>query len=183
MPGKKPPKPTDISAEERELFRRTVGKVTPVTHARVVHRHPAPRRKSQHPPAPPPAQGLDVDIQLAPEDEVFFHRGGIPQKQLRKFKRGEVTIEDRLDLHGRTAAEALSALEECFAQADTQAIRCVLIIHGKGYRSQQSQPILKNLVCQWLQQQPRVLAFCSARPADGGTGAVYVLIQRRPLSI
>ncbi len=177
--GKKPQKPTDVSADERELFRSTVGDVAPVTHTRVVHRRPAPRRPSQ-PQYTPPAHGLDIDIQIAPEDNVFFHRGGMPQKQLRKLKRGEVTIEARLDLHGQTTTEALASLQEFLTLASAQARRCLLIIHGKGYRSQGTQPVLKNLVYQWLQQQRRVVAFCSARPQDGGNGAVYVWIQRQP---
>ncbi|MEW5755699.1 MAG: Smr/MutS family protein [Pseudomonadota bacterium] len=177
MRGKKPPTQTDISTEERELFRSMVGEVTPLSDDRIVHRPRLSRRKSRIQ-YRPPAQGVDIEPHLAPEDVVFFHRGGLPQKQLRKFKRGEMAIEARLDLHGQTGAEALSSLQLFFTKTAAENKRSVLIIHGKGYRSQGAQPILKSLVHQWLQQQDSVIAFCSAQPHHGGNGAVYVLVQR-----
>ena len=82
-----------------------------------------------------------------------------------------------LDLHGMTVAEARPMLAEFIADSRQQRLRCVRIIHGKGFRSASAQPVLKGLVNNWLRQHDGVLAFCSARPADGGTGAVYVLLK------
>ena len=76
-----------------------------------------------------------------------------------------------------TIAEAQAALARFIRTAREKNIRCVQIIHGKGYGSNNQGPKLKPMVNQWLQKREEILAFCSARPADGGTGAVYVLLK------
>lgn len=118
-----------------------------------------------------------LPMDITPEQVLFFAKSGVQQAQIRKLKRGQIPIESELDLHGFTAAEAqplfLSFLESSIAQHH----RCVCIIHGKGRTSQNNIPVLKNLVNDWLKQHPRVLAFCSAKPSDGGAGAVYVLLK------
>ncbi|NIW87182.1 MAG: DNA mismatch repair protein MutS, partial [Gammaproteobacteria bacterium] len=57
-------------------------------------------------------------------------------------------------------------------------LRCVRVVHGKGHGSLHKLPVLKTKVQGWLRQRDEVLAFCSARPVDGGTGAVYVLLKK-----
>ena len=99
------------------------------------------------------------------------------KKVFRKLKRGQYSIEAELDLHGLTKVEAEEQLNMFISEIRDQGIRCVRIIHGKGYGSTNKGPVIKPLVNRWLQQRSEILAFCSARPADGGTGAVYVLVK------
>lgn len=86
-------------------------------------------------------------------------------------------IEYELDLHGYNVVEAKSAIYEFFDECKKQHVRYVHIIHGKGYRSEQKIPVLKTHVAYWLPQHGDVLAFSSALPKDGGTGALYVLLK------
>jgi len=111
------------------------------------------------------------------EDVLFFARPGIQQKVQRKLRRGELEIDDELDLHGYTVVEAKTAIIEFIEECKRRHIRYIRIIHGKGYRSEQKVPILKTHVAYWLPQHHDVLAFSSARPADGGTGALYVILK------
>jgi len=110
-------------------------------------------------------------------DELLFSRSGLQHKVLRKLRRGQYAIGAELDLHGCTVVEARNLLVAFLNSCRHEQIRCVRIIHGKGNRSLQRQPILKGKVNYWLQQRDEVLAFCSARPVDGGAGAIYVLLK------
>jgi DNA-nicking Smr family endonuclease len=111
-------------------------------------------------------------------DELLYTRPGIQQRVLRKFRRGHYAIEGELDLHGRVVNEARELVSDFLRQAQASGKRVVRIIHGKGLSSEGKLPILKVKVNSWLRQKDAVLAFCSARRADGGTGAVYVLLKR-----
>ena len=68
---------------------------------------------------------------------------------------------------------------EFLRQAALRGIRCVRIVHGKGLGSVNNEPVLKKLVHKWLVQRSDVIAFCQAKPADGGSGAVVVLLRGR----
>ncbi len=113
-------------------------------------------------------------------EELLYTRPGIQQRVLRKFRRGQYTIEAQLDLHGRIVAEARELVSDFLRQAQANGKRVVRIIHGKGLSSEGKMPILKGKVNSWLRQKDAVLAFCSAPKKDGGTGAVYVLLKRHP---
>ena len=86
-------------------------------------------------------------------------------------------IQDELDLHGLTSIEARALLVEFLNDCRRSGARCVRVIHGKGLRSKNREPILKTKVANWLIQRDEVLAFCQARQADGGGGAVIVLLK------
>jgi len=111
-------------------------------------------------------------------EELMFVRPGLQQRVLRRFRRGQYAIEGELDLHGRTAVEARELLATFLREARGRGLRCVRVIHGKGLGSAGKLPVLKVKVNTWLRQKNEVLAYCSARPQDGGTGAVYVLLKR-----
>jgi len=111
-------------------------------------------------------------------DELFFYRDGLQQKLLKQLRRGQLSVTAELDLHGYIVADARIALTEFLKDCRRHGDRCVRIVHGKGHGSRQKLPILKNKVNAWLQQRDEILAFCSARPVDGGTGAVYVLLKK-----
>lgn len=115
---------------------------------------------------------------LQPGDELRFARPGISQRVFRKLRGGHYRVQDELDLHGMFADEARRAIGLFLDDARRGHSLCVRIVHGKGLRSRQKGPVLKGLTDHWLRQRDDVLAFCSALPADGGTGAVYVLLKR-----
>ena len=179
-------KPEDppLSEADRELFRQAVGPVRPVRSDRVGQRPP--------PPAPRPrAREQDdravLDALLSdagsPEDletgeELLYARPGLQRSVMRKLRRGQYAVTAECDLHGHTVPEARQALARFLRDATVRGHRCVRIVHGKGHRSRQRMPVLKRKVGGWLRQRDEVLAYASARPGDGGTGALYVLLRR-----
>ena len=176
-----------ISEEELQSFRDEVADVRPlITENRIeaVKNKPSPKpRHNQDYSESEKSTNVNmmsdpVDLRdAAVEDVLFFARAGIQQKLQKKLRRGELPIEYELDLHGYTVVEAKTAIYEFFDECKKQNIRYVHIIHGKGYRSDQKIPVLKTHVAYWLPQHNDVLAFSSARPADGGTGAIYVILK------
>ncbi|HEX4051716.1 MAG TPA: Smr/MutS family protein [Steroidobacteraceae bacterium] len=121
--------------------------------------------------------GSDL-YELQPGDELAFRRGGVSELVLRRLRRGQYRIDAELDLHGCTLAQALPRLQQFLREAHAGALTCVRIIHGKGLRSGQRGPVLKNAVNTQLRGAEGVLAFASARPPGGGTGATLVLLAR-----
>ena len=117
-----------------------------------------------------------ADPALAPGDELAFHRPPVQATVLRRLRRGEYRVEREIDLHGLTVLEAKAALRAFLLEALEAGVRCVRIVHGKGLRSGHRGPVLKSAVSALLRRTGAVLAFVSARPVDGGTGALYVLL-------
>ncbi len=170
--------------EDCRLFRDSVGEVRPVSHDRVSppRRAPDPRPKFRD---QDEAQVL-VDLlseQYQPQEtetgeELLYVRAGLQQRTLKKLRRGQYVVGAELDLHGMTVAVARQAVPEFLRDCKRQRVQCARIIHGKGRGSRHRAPVLKQKISHWLQQRDEVLAFCSARNCDGGTGAVYVLLKR-----
>lgn len=115
--------------------------------------------------------------EIQPGDSLSYMQPGIQKHVFRKLKRGQYSIEAELDLHGLTRDQAQQQLNTFISDVRNRGMRCIRIIHGKGYGSSNQGPVIKPLVNQWLRKKTDILAFCSARPVDGGTGAVYVLIK------
>jgi DNA-nicking Smr family endonuclease len=109
---------------------------------------------------------------------LSFSQPSVPKKRLAELKNGKIPWQARLDLHGQNVDLARLSLIHFIEQQIALTRRCLLIIHGKG-NHQGKIPILKNLVNCWLPQLPQVLAFHSALPRDGGSGALYVLLRRQ----
>jgi len=114
---------------------------------------------------------------IATGDELFFARNGLQHKVVKRLKRGELAIQAELDLHRLTKLEARQEVIAFLHHCKQNDLRQIRIVHGKGHGSKGKIPVLKTLVNHWLQQRDEVLAFCSARPCDGGTGAIYVLLK------
>jgi DNA-nicking Smr family endonuclease len=107
---------------------------------------------------------------------------GLSRKIMRKLKKGELPVQDYIDLHGFTRQEAEERVKEFLIRSYRLGLRCVLIVHGRGLNSPHSLPVIKEGLLRWLGQgaiRKIVLAFSTARPYDGGTGAIYVLMKRR----
>lgn len=125
------------------------------------------------------AGGAGTDLyELQPGDELAFRRNGVSELVLRRLRRGQYRIDDEIDLHGSTLAQALPQLQAFLDDARSRRLQCVRIIHGKGLRSGNRGPVLKNSVNAQLRASEAVLAFASARPPAGGTGATLVLLAR-----
>lgn len=175
-----------ISEADRRLFRQAVGPVRPVhcDRAPIFHRRPPPRPRSRErdvrevetalAEAPlPPAEEWETG------EELLYARPGLQRAVLRKLRRGHYAVTAEYDLHGHRVPEARRALARFLREAVLRGHRCVRIIHGKGHGSRQKVPVLKQHIGGWLRQRDEVLAYASARPADGGTGALYVLLRAR----
>jgi DNA-nicking Smr family endonuclease len=107
---------------------------------------------------------------------------GVGPKVMRRLKRGEFSVEDYVDLHGLTKKEAEEAVREFIMKSYQRGFRCVLIVHGRGLGSVDQQPAIKRELPVWFRRgmlKRTVLAFVTARPCDGGAGALYVLLKKR----
>jgi len=116
--------------------------------------------------------------EIQPGDILSYLRPGVQHRVFNKLRRGEYRLAAELDLHGLNARQAREYLAEFLLSVYPLQGECVRVIHGKGNRSDYRGAVLKTKVNHWLRQHDRVLAFHSARPVDGGTGAVYVLLKR-----
>ncbi len=121
---------------------------------------------------------LDHRADIDSGDELRFHGPTVSPRVFRRLQRGRFAVQDEVDLHGLNVREAQDYLREFICAARLRGLRCVRVVHGKGKRSGHKGPVLKNKVDAWLRKWSEVLAFCSARPTDGGTGAVYVLLRK-----
>ncbi len=189
MAKRHPPESTDNA--EAQVFRAAVQDVKPLprTAVRVAAKKPTPRkavRISARASAASASAALEAELPLlAPSavletdasDSLSFHRSGVRDPIMRRLRRGGLPVESELDLHGMTQAHARGLLVEFLQHAESAGMRCVRIIHGKGMRSGSRGAVLKAAVNTWLRHHPAVLAFTSARPLDGGTGAAYVLLR------
>ena len=120
--------------------------------------------------------------QTEDSSSVLFARSGIQNKIIRRLKRGELLPHrnrHELDLHGARSWQVAELLEDFISESIYHDQSCVLVIHGKGFRSESHQGVVKPRTVEWLKNAPDVLAFSSAQPRDGGTGAVYTLLKRR----
>lgn len=178
-------KPDSKKNDDSTLFRQAVGEVRPVEDGRI--------EKAPEKPSAQPSKLIEDEQQalrdslsdaydpseIQPGDILSYKRSGIQNRQFRKLRTGEYSIQSELDLHGYTVQAARPALLAFLNDAQDRGHQCVRIIHGKGHRSSNKGPVIKSMVNRWLRQCDSVLAFHSALPRDGGTGAVYVLIKRR----
>ncbi len=177
-------RPVQITDADRRLFREAIGDVLRFD---AVAPAPAPDKPAPHPhmldadEAAVPGELLDFGFDpalLEVGEELSFLRDGYSPKLLRQLKRGQFSVQDELDLHQMNAAAAQAGIIDFLAQARRSGTRCVRIIHGKGLRSKAAGPVLKALTDRMLRRRDDIIAFASARPALGGTGAVVVLLKR-----
>jgi DNA-nicking Smr family endonuclease len=123
---------------------------------------------------------FDVSTLMESDEHMSFRRPGIGTDVTRKLRRGDWSIQRQLDLHGLRRDDAREALSHFIREAHRHGIRCVRVVHGKGLGSPGKAPILKSRVQSWLVQKKEVLAFVQAKPADGGAGALVVLLTQSP---
>jgi DNA-nicking Smr family endonuclease len=175
----------DREHQARELFANTVGPVTPLPHSGrtelpVARPEPEPLQRRRDEAAAlreTMSDGFDVDSLLETDAALSFRRPDIGPDVVRKLRRGGWVIQAQLDLHGLKRDEAREQLATFLREATRQGLRCVRVVHGKGLGSPGREPVLKRRVHSWLVQKASVLAFTQARAAEGGSGALVVLLQ------
>jgi DNA-nicking Smr family endonuclease len=174
----------NLDDEQRRQFLRVVADVI-----RLPHKHTDSRK-----PQPVPATRLRADDkaralaesrddshhsdEFGAEPPLEYVAPGVQNRLMRRLRRGTIPMQAVLDLHGKTRAEAHVLVADFLENCVTCRFHCVRIIHGKGFRSGPGGAVLKVAVARWLSHRHDVLAYCSARAVDGGTGAIYVLLRR-----
>lgn len=183
-------KKSKLTSEERELFRDSVKISHPIQQDKKQIKIRKPRKKSTPIDSP---QNLDTycgssaalleklspDDSLTAEDYIHFARTGIPYRTLNKLKRGHLPIDARIDLHRLTGDAMIERMSLFLNHCREQGQHSLLVVHGKGGSNPNKPPILKNTLNLWLREQSEVLAFNTAKPHDGGSGALYVLLKSR----
>lgn len=171
-----------LTSEDRDLFRQTIGKVRSIKSDKVllndkIKPKPYPKSRDFHEESQLLESAASEVEKVGIEDTLGFTTPGLQNNVLKKLRRGFYGLDAEIDLHGLTSTEAKRQLLQ-FLQSSVEAgFRCVHIVHGKGHRSTDNHPVLKNNLNLWLRQHRNVQAFCSASPKDGGSGAVFVLLQ------
>ncbi|MBE9567371.1 MAG: Smr/MutS family protein [Proteobacteria bacterium] len=169
--------------DEESLFMSEMAGVTPIKQDNRVKLKPKPV------PAAKTSRSDDDDFAVEDvfstaemvedcPDILSFSRSGLQHKVIKKLRQGKHPIELVLDLHGLTIEQARVELQEFLGVCEAAGVRHVIIIHGKGFRSR-DKPVIKPMLNRWLREVDTVLAFHSAQPKDGGSGAVYVLLKNR----
>ncbi len=170
---------------EKRLFELTVGPVQPLKTARRVHHplrpvEPTPRQRQLDEQAvmrEALSDEFDVETLLHTDEALSFRRPGLGPDVVRKLREGHWSIQRQIDLHGLRTDEAREALGAFVREAHQLGLRCVRVVHGKGLGSPGRTPVLKGRVHRWLVQKTEVMAFVQARPAEGGAGALVVLLK------
>lgn len=179
-----PENPDPPVDDDAALFRAAIGDV------RELEAQPEPPSKPKPRPRAAMAERDEQDARdsfrlaldehlLGAGDALSYRRDEIPPRVLKRLARGEYAARDELDLHGIDAKTAENWLREFLRHALAEDLGCVRIIHGKGRYSAEGVPVLKNMVDRMLRHRADVLAFHSAPAAQGGTGAVLVLLSKK----
>jgi DNA-nicking Smr family endonuclease len=174
-----------VAQAEANIFRASIGQLQPL---KINERHQSQPR----PPAPLAFKHIedekaalkeslsdefDAESLLETDDNLSYVRAGVGQDVVRKLRKGTWVIQAQIDLHGLRRDEARENVADFLRQCSKEGLRCVRIIHGKGLGSINKEPVLKQKVRNWLVQKDEVLAFCQATAADGGSGALIVLLK------
>ncbi|GAB3388883.1 Smr/MutS family protein [Lysobacter fragariae] len=177
--------------DDSELFRAAIGPVRRLPEAAPPPSSPKPRPRAGMAERDEAAareefrHALDAQL-LESGDALSYRQDSIPPRAFQRLRRGEISAQEELDLHGADARQAEALLRAFIHDARDHGLGCVRVIHGKGLHGKglhapggiasRDMPVLKNLVDRLLRQRADVLAFHSAPPAQGGTGAVLVLL-------
>lgn len=178
---------SNITDEDKSLFAEAVQGVQKLNQDKKIVSHqtspsPKPRKRPHQPindtsPYSYPIKRGGIS-QVTAHESLTYQQSSVHAQDMKRLKNGKFHTIWQLDLHGYTENEADKVLKNFLTDAIAQQARYLIIVHGKGYNSKTDFPVLKNLVNQRLPQVPQVLAYCSAQPKDGGTGAVYVFLKK-----
>lgn len=183
----KTPKKVDVSEEERAFLQAMDGVQPIASRKELPFQVPDIKARVVSEEAEAFAQLYDLvsgrgEFDITDTDEFISGAApGVDARLLLALKRGDYAYQAHVDLHGMTRAEAKDAVDQFLSQSKRDGKRCVLIVHGRGMHSKDQIPVLKEQLPVWLNRGRMgklVLAFCTARPHDGGAGAMYVLLRR-----
>ena len=179
-----------IAREEANVFRGAIGDVRPIPES---DRYVAPMvpiavRGAVEKPRTPEEDNaavlreslsdqFDVDGLLDDDPTLSYSRDGVGPDVVRKLRKRHWPVQDELDLHGMNRDTARDQVGDFLRRATKRGLRCVRVIHGKGYGSAGGEPVLRSMVHSWLVQKDEVVAFCVANKGDGGHGALIVLLK------
>ncbi|MBU1424515.1 MAG: Smr/MutS family protein [Gammaproteobacteria bacterium] len=164
--------------QDADLFRQALEGVTPLAPPDRIAPVAKPRKPAARKLNAPEAVPDNLSDHGAGDTALTeYLRPGLNRMTLRKLRHGEWRVQDEIDLHGLNSDAARKLLMEFLHDATQRGLRSVNVIHGKGWRSEGRDGILKVLTRHWLAQHPQVLAFCEAPPQAGGGGAVWVLLK------
>ena len=174
-----------LKIANKNLFASSIGAVQPISHkpkalAKIKQPEPNPVQQRRDDAAvlrESLSDGFDVESLLDIDDSLSFRRPGIGTDVTKKLRQGIWSIQKQLDLHNMRTDEAREALGAFIRESHKIGIRCVRVVHGKGLGSAGKEPVLKGKVKSWLIQKQEVLAFVQAKPAEGGAGALVVLLK------
>ncbi|MGH8717860.1 MAG: Smr/MutS family protein [Burkholderiales bacterium] len=170
-----------------QLFREAVADATPLPESGRHVTKPKRRRPLPYQRLADEREALKESLDLVASwesgDELCFLKPGVSNQVLRRLRRSHWVVQDQLDLHGLNREQANELLSDFLTRCGRRGMRCVRIIHGKGLGSKNREPVLKQKVAGWLAQRGDVMAFCQARLAEGGAGAVVVLLKSREKKI
>lgn len=179
---------SNITDEDKSLFAEAVQGVQKLNQDKktVLHQTSSPSRRRKRSIQPindnsPYSDSMKRGSasKVTSHESLTYQQPGVHTQDIKRLKSGAFQTIWQLDLHGYTEDQADNILKEFLNDAIAQQARYLIIVHGKGYNSTTNFPVLKNLVNQRLQQVPQILAYCSAQPKDGGTGAVYVFLKKK----
>jgi len=176
-------------SDDAMLFRRAMSSVTPLKQT--VRRATAPthgqetpdilRQRRRHAVGEEAVRPAALSDQFAPAlsdlEEGWFLRDGHGPDVLKKLRSGKWPVQASLDLHGATLDDARERLDRFLHSCLAHDLRCVLVVHGKGYGSEDGESVLKSAARRWLAQLPGVIAYTESHPAQGGSGALQVLLK------
>ncbi len=176
----------NLTQEDIDLFRQSIGEIAIVNSNKILlnqKEKPKPYPKSNSINLESPLFNTAIEPEkVGLEDSLSYTAPGVQNNVLKKLRKGFYGIDADIDLHGLTSNTAKNQLLHFLNNCVSTHLRCVHIVHGKGYRSLDNQPVLKNDLNLWLRQHKDVQAFCSAPPSAGGTGALFVLLKVHQLT-
>jgi DNA-nicking Smr family endonuclease len=179
-----------LAKEEANVFRGAIRDVKPIPKSDRYVPQPAPVASVRAAPVKARTQEednaavlreslsdqFDVDGLLDDDPTLSYSRDGVGPDVVRKLRKRHWPVQDELDLHGMNRDAARDQVGDFLRRATRRGVRCVRIIHGKGFGSAGGEPVLRSMVHSWLVQKDEVVAFCVANKADGGHGALIVLL-------
>ncbi len=191
LPKPPPPPPPPPELSDEELFRQEMFGISRLPVAGSGRERPIEQEREvlvrQSDEAEAYAQLSDLvagggTFDISDSDEYIEGLAtGLDRRLLGRLRRGDYAVQGHVDLHGLTREEARVKVDEFMHDSRLHGCRCILIIHGRGLNSKDQIPVLKEALRVWLTRgriARHVLAFATARPTDGGAGAVYVLLRR-----
>ena len=177
MSGRQKSKPLSVSAADRELFRQTIAGTKPISDSNVQANSNPEAIPKQSDGQTVPASDRNPAKGILSQDGDLFYRAGVQKNTLKNLKRGRFKVHAEIDLHGCTRREALHYLQTFLDRCRAEQLDCVRVVTGKGRSSPGHRSVIRVATLDSLRHQPQVLAYSSAPPSDGGSGAVYVLLS------